>query len=71
MLKYSGYWIGSSATHCASWLSPRVSHLMFRAWTVGIMYNRLYCTDTSLVCTNPLGSVVVRQTEELPILATP
>ena len=32
---------------------------------------RLYFTDALLVCANPLGSVVVLQTEELPDLATP
>ena len=34
------------------------------------MNTKLYFTDTSLVCANPLGSVVVRQIEELPDLAT-
>lgn len=45
---------------------------MFRARTVGIVYKyRLYFTDTLLICANPLGSVVVRQTEELLDSATP
>ena len=72
VLKYSGYQIGSSAMHCTSWFSPIVSCLMFCAWTISISYKyRLYFTDTLLVCTNPLGSVVVRQIEVLPISATP
>ena len=52
--------------------APHGLVLMFRARTVGIMYKyRLYFTDTLLVCANPLGSVVVRQTEVLPVLETP
>ena len=52
--------------------APHGLVLMFCAWTVGVMYKyRLYFTDTLLICANPLGSVVVHQTEVLPVLATP
>ena len=52
--------------------APHGLVLMFCARTIGIMYKYwLYFTDTLLVCANPLGSVVVRQTEVLAVLATP
>ena len=64
MLKYSGYRIGLSAMCCASWFSLIVSCLMFCAQTISISYKyRLYFTDTLLICTNPLSSVVVQLLE--------
>ena len=60
--------VGTLAWTCWNiWNTRSVeSCLMFRARTIGIMYKYgLHFTDTLLFCANPLGSVVVWQTEVL------